>query len=178
MFPPGWPAYWELRSMTASGSFTELYREQHGSLLRLAYLVSGDLGVAEDAVAEAFARVWPRWRSGQVRDPAPYLRRTVVNEVLRGGRRRSIERRAAGVRSGDDRGGRTVAEQVADHEAVWRALLELPASQRAVLVLRYFEDLSDAQIAVALRLPPGTVKSRLARGLHRLRHSLRETADA
>jgi len=164
--------------VAAGGSFTELYWAQQGRLLRLAYLVSGDLGVAEDAVAEALARVWPRWQAGQVEDPGSYLRRAVVNEPLRGGRRRALERRAAQLHKGDDRGGRAVAEQVTDHETVWRALLALPAPQRIVIVLRYFEELSEAQIAVALRVPAGTVKSRLARGLDRLRLVLRETADA
>jgi RNA polymerase sigma-70 factor (sigma-E family) len=164
--------------MTAGGGFTELYWEQQERLLRLAYLISGDRGIAEDAVAEAFARVWPRWQSGQVKDPASYLRRVVVNELMRGGRRRALERRVAQQRSGDDRGGRAVAEQVTDHEVVWGALLALPAPQRAVIVLRYFEDLSDEQIAVALRTPAGTVKSRLARALGRLRLALRETSDA
>jgi RNA polymerase sigma-70 factor (sigma-E family) len=164
--------------MAAAGSFAELFWEQQARLLRLAYLIGGDLGVAEDAVAEAFAKVWPRWRSGQVADPASYLRRTVVNELLRGLRRRALEQRAAELRRGDDRGGRAVADQVTDHETVWHALLSLPVPQRAAIVLRYYEDLSDAQIAVLLRAPVGTVKSRLARGLDRLRLVLKETADA
>src|SRR4029450_10248619 len=101
---------------------------QQTSLLRLAYLISGDLGVAEDAVAEAFARVWPRWLAGQVEDPGPYLGRAGGNELLRG---RGGRARGGGWperRRGDDRGGGAVAEQVADHETLWRALQALPTS--------------------------------------------------
>jgi RNA polymerase sigma-70 factor (sigma-E family) len=164
--------------MTHRDGFSELYQSHRLGLLRLAYVLSGDQARAEDAVAEAVARVWPKWRSGRVRDPVKYLRRAVVNEVLRGSRRRALERRLAERRAGDHRGRRTLADHVTDHEAVWAALLELPSSQRVAIVLRYFEGLSEAEAAAVLGTRVGTVKSRVARGLARLRVTLKEHVDA
>jgi RNA polymerase sigma-70 factor (sigma-E family) len=158
--------------------FAGLYREHWKALLRFAWLMTGDAARAEDAVAEALANVWPLWRAGRVRNPSAYLRRAILNELMRGRRRLLLERRHGDRRSGDHRGIRQVAEQVADQEAVWRALLGLPAEQRAAIVLRYFEDLTEAQTAEVLNVSVGTVKSRVSRGLARLRPTLEETINA
>ena len=149
-------------------------RASHDALLRLAYLLSGDQRVAEEAVAEALARVYGQWQRGKVADFGPYARRAVVNQLRGGFRRRILERREEARRRGDDRGGRALDDQVADREALKAALLRLPPRQRAAVVLRYYEDLSEAQAAEVLGTSVGTVKSQVSRGLDRLRTMLDE----
>jgi RNA polymerase sigma-70 factor (sigma-E family) len=168
----------KVEPVTQGQEFGEFYQSHRLGLLRLAYLLSGDQGRAEDAVAEAVARVWLKWQSGGVAEPAGYLRRAVINEVLRSNRRRALERRLGQLRSGDHRGVRTVADHVTDREAIWRALLILPAPQRVAIVLRYYEGLSEAETANELGTRVGTIKSRVARGMDRLRVALKEHTDA
>ena len=80
--------------------FDRLYEAERDGLFRLAVLVCGDRARAEDAVAEAFARVLPRWRRGGIERPADYLRRSVLNELTGRHRRRVVERRHADRRDG------------------------------------------------------------------------------
>lgn len=152
-----------------AGSFADVFREHRHGAVRLAWVLTGDPHQAEDAVAEAFAKVWPRWERGRIDDIGPYLRRAVVNEVRSKGRRKVIEHREAERRRGDERGVHLVADAVADHDEVWNALGRLPERQRHVIVLRYYEDLSEADIARVLQVSSGTVKSQAARGMARLR---------
>jgi RNA polymerase sigma-70 factor (sigma-E family) len=149
-----------------------LYASHLEPLLRFAWLVCGDRHQAEDVVAEAFARVLPQWRRGRVYDPSAYLRRSVVNEAASRGRRRVLEVREERRRSGHGRGARHLDEQVAERDVVVRALRRLPVRQRAVLVLRYYDDLPEADVADILGVSVGTVKSHAARGLERLRNEL------
>jgi RNA polymerase sigma factor (sigma-70 family) len=151
-----------------------MYVEEVDRLTRLAYLVGGDRGIAEDAVSNAVSRVLPRWRAGRVREPVVYLRRAVVNEVLGALRRRGNERRAYGRVADDDGDARDLGADVAHRDLLRRALRELSVEQRAVLVLRFFDDLTEAQTAAVLRISAGTVKSRTARALERLRGVLAE----
>ena len=155
-------------------AFIEIYRTQRDRLFRLAVLICGDLDRSEEAVAECFARVLPRWRSGRIDDTALYLRRAVVNEVLGGFRRRVLERRVADRRSGDERGARSLEEHVTGHDQMWTALQALPDHQRAVLVLRFYDDLSEIRTAEVLGVSVGTVKSRVSRALIRLRELIPE----
>lgn len=145
-------------------------------LLRTAYLVVWDLRLAEDLVQECFfeiARRWPRVRSMEY--PAAYARRIVLNKALDGAERRSRHRRelddlgdapASGIRD-------AMAERCLELAGVKADLIEalrrLPPRQRAVLVLRYFGDLSEVQIAETLGCTVGNVKSTNARALDRLR---------
>lgn len=144
------------------------------SLVRLAYLLCGDERRAEDAVAEAFAKVWPKWRGGHVDDLLPYLRRAVVNQVNGGFRRRVLERREAARQWGDLRGQRAVDDAAADAQAVAAALRRLPEGQRTAIVLRYYQDLTEVQTAEVLGINVGTVKSQVSRGLDKLRALLAE----
>jgi RNA polymerase sigma factor (sigma-70 family) len=139
-----------------------------GRLFRVAYLLCGDRGRAEDAVAEAVARVWRRGLSKPIEDIRPYLRRTLVNLLAREHHRRSSEASAM-VRHGTQGSEPDAAVDATDHVGVETALLALPVEQRAVVVLRYFEGLSEAEIATTLRIAPGTVKSRAARAIAALR---------
>ena len=153
-------------------SFATVYNEHHRRAVRLAYLLVGDHHQAEDVVAEAMTKVWKQWRRGRVDDVGPYLRRAVANQANSRLRRRYLERREAGRRTGDDRGVRRVDDDTAEHDAVWHAIQHLPDRQRQVVVLRYYEDLSEAQTADVLGISAGTVKSSLSRGLTRLEELL------
>ena len=157
--------------------FDAVYAEHRDALLRLAVLICGDRPRAEDAVAEAFARTYPRWRRGGVREPAWYLRRALVNELTQGFRHRAVERRAQARRTGDGRGHTSFDSEVSDRSSLTAALAALSDGQRAVLVLRFYEDLSEADTAAVLGIAPGTVKSRVSRALARLREALDAESD-
>jgi RNA polymerase sigma-70 factor (sigma-E family) len=159
--------------------FVDLYETHRERLFRLAFLVCGDRSRAEDAVAEAFVRVLSKWRSGSVTNPASYLRRAVVNEVVRGFRRRAVERRVGGLRGRNERAGRDLQADLGEQDFVWAALSQLSAPQRAAIVLRFYEDLGEMETAEVLGVSAGTVKSRVSRGLARLRVLLvEEQVDA
>jgi RNA polymerase sigma-70 factor (sigma-E family) len=154
--------------------YAAVFARHQGRLLRVAELVAMDADVAADAVAEAFARTYPHWRKGRVDDVGAYLRRAVLNEVSRTWRkRRPVAMPAAVASDRADRG----ADDVVERDRVVRALTTLPLRQRAAIVLRYYDDLSEADIAQTLGVAPGTVKSTLSRGLDRLRVLLQEGAD-
>ena len=154
--------------------FGALFDAHHTAVYRLALLLSGDPVVAEDAVAEAFARTWPRWQRGEIRDPGPYLRRAVVNQVRGRFRRRVLERREDVRRRGDERGPRAHDDRTVDRDEMVRALLRLPVRQRTAIVLRYYDDLSEAETAAVMGTSVGTVKAQVSRGLERLRTLLPE----
>jgi RNA polymerase sigma-70 factor (sigma-E family) len=144
-------------------------------LLRSAYLMTGDRGEAEDLVQECLlrlARRWPRVRS--MEHPGAYARRVLFNVALDGGRKRS-RRRTELPAIETPRGAGEESSTLAAWEA-WADLVQalggLPPRQRAVLVLRYFADLSEAEVASILDCPVGTVKSSASRGLERLRETL------
>jgi RNA polymerase sigma-70 factor (sigma-E family) len=154
----------------ADGDVTRLYLALIPDAVRLAYLLSGDHALAEDIAHEAFLRVAARRR--RLRDPnavAGYLRRTVVNEVR--SRRRSLARRLAREKQADAwrQIGPSAVDQVEQRMDLVEALQRLPLRQRTAIMLRYWMDLSDAQIADTMGCPVGTVKSCLFRGLESLR---------
>ncbi|HVL98345.1 MAG TPA: SigE family RNA polymerase sigma factor [Egibacteraceae bacterium] len=155
-------------------TFADVFAAHHGEALRLAYLLCGDPHRAEDAVAEAFTKMYRRWRRGGIEVPRAYVRRAVVNEVNSRFRRLALERREARRRHGDDRGARGADEDLADRDEVFRVLARLPARQRTAVVLRYYADLSEADTAAAMDVTVGTVKSCVSRGLSRLRELLEE----
>jgi RNA polymerase sigma-70 factor (sigma-E family) len=141
-------------------------------LLRTAYLVVWDVGEAEDLVQECLLRVarkWPRVRT--MEHPVAYARKILINLALDGADRRS--RRKNELSAGrPELGGDAQEDATRDLEArseLTAALRRLPPRQRAVLVLRYFQDLSEAQVAETLGCSVGTVKSTASRGLERLR---------
>jgi RNA polymerase sigma-70 factor (sigma-E family) len=162
-----------VRSRSAPGvdhEFVTAFVDQQAAVLRLATLLcGGDRRQAEDVVAEAFARTYPQWRKGHVEHLAAYLRTVVVNEVARRGRRRVLEQREAARRTVPAQFGPTAAEHVADRDLVMRALMTLPPRQRAVVVLRFYDDRTETDIAAVLGVSVGTVKSQLSRALDRLR---------
>jgi RNA polymerase sigma factor (sigma-70 family) len=146
----------------------------HGELRRLgaiAFLLCGDVGEAEDAAAEAVARVLQRQAAGELAEVGPYLRRTLVNVVARRQRRRGSEARAL-LRSWSPTRTPAVEDTASDRSDLRRALDALPMKQRSVVVLRFLEDLTEQEVAEVLGLPIGTVKSRTARALAALRPML------
>jgi RNA polymerase sigma-70 factor (sigma-E family) len=148
-------------------AFTDAVADHHGELARFAFRLCGDPVLAEDIVAEAYARVWPHWRRGRVEAPLPYLMRTVANEAYARHRRRRLERTTEPLAAPAVEA--TFEARVDEHDELWAALDRLPHQQRVVLVLRVVEDLSEEETAAMLGVPRGTVKSRLSRGLDALR---------
>ncbi|GIG62697.1 hypothetical protein Lfu02_70690 [Longispora fulva] len=146
--------------------FDEFVVGRSPRLLRLAYLLTGDHAHAEDLLQTALARSWSAWRR-IAEDPEPYVRRVLVNTYNSWWRRRWNAERPTGVLP--DLVLASPQSGVDDRDAVWRALGRLPHQQRAVLVLRYFEDLTEAQIADALGVSAGAVKGYAAKGLAKLR---------
>lgn len=153
-------------------SFATVFDAHQRQAVRLAYLLCGDHHQAEDIVADAFVKVWKQWSKGRVDNVGAYLRRAVVNETNSKLRRRYLERGEAQRRTGDDRGVRRIDDDAADRDQMYQALLRLPQKQRAAIILRYYEDLTEAETAEALGVSLGTVKSNVSRGMDRLRQLL------
>jgi RNA polymerase sigma-70 factor (sigma-E family) len=158
------------------GQLDELYQRCAPAGLRVAYLLTGDAGLAEDLVQEAFARLIGRLR--HLREPAAfdaYLRRTIVNLSASHFRHQAVvrayERRYAGIEHA------TREPDVIEHEAMRKALLGLPERQRAAIVLRFYEDLPEAEVAEILRCRPGTVRSLVTRGVQAMRPSFERVGD-
>jgi RNA polymerase sigma-70 factor (sigma-E family) len=154
--------------------FADLVRRHHHRFAHLAFMLCGDRNQAEDVVAEAYARVWPKFCKNRVDDPSAYVRRAIVNQIRGGFRRRLLERREEARQTVDQRVTMHPEASVDDRELLGPALLQLPVAQRAVIVLRFLEDLSEEQTAAVLGVQPGTVKSRCSRGLDQLRRLLSE----
>jgi RNA polymerase sigma-70 factor (sigma-E family) len=137
-------------------------------LKRLAFLLSGDLDSAEDLLQNAYAKALPRWSRIRTYDqPDAYMRRVMVNG------RTSAWRRSRGrellTASPPETAASDPTASLAQSEDLRRALTELPAQQRAAVVLRFYCDLSEAETAAAMGVSVGTVKSHTSRGLARLR---------
>jgi RNA polymerase sigma-70 factor (sigma-E family) len=139
------------------------------ALLSFAHVLTGDRRDAEDVVQTALAATALAWHRVRNRDnPEGYVRRAIVTTHLNRQRRRLWrERPTAELPERVDV--RTAESDVDERDAMWRALATLAPRQRAVLVLRYYEDLSEADIADVLGCSTGTVKSQAARALERLR---------
>jgi RNA polymerase sigma-70 factor (sigma-E family) len=150
--------------------FSELVHGSWGSLYRTAYLIVGDHGLAEDLVQTALARTYASWR--KVRDVAAapaYARTTLVNTAAEWIRRRSWRRELP---TGTLREGAATGADPSLRPTVLAALAHLAPRQRAVVVLRYYEDLSVAETARALGCSEGTVKSQTHDALKVLRSHL------
>lgn len=164
-------------SNTTDDTFRAVFEQHHSRLFRLACLLTGDAHVADEVTAEVFAKVLPKWRAGAVDDPLAYLRRSLVNEVRSRHRRRTYESRAAERWSARPRFDGEPADLLTDQPVV-AALRRLPPRQRAVVVLRFHDDLSEAEVARTLGMAVGSVKSHASRGLAALREILqRETPE-
>jgi len=147
-----------------SNQFGSFYEREYQAAVRLAGFLSGDRSIAEDLAQDAFVRLqreFPR-----LENPGGYLRTTVVN-LCRNHHRRTSRELIRLTRHGA--GPSAVSERAAELDATLR---RLPYSERAVIVLRYWLGLSEAEIAANLGCRPGTVKSRHARALEKIRKEL------
>jgi len=162
--PPAAPVIPERRDRGPDASFESLFAEQYAPMVRVAYLMLGTRSEAEEVVQEAFARMDVRW--ARLENPGGYLRRCVVNGAIDVLRRRRLERRAATRARARHEHGELGADEMSD------ALAALPGPRRAAVVLRYYAGLSHEEIATALGVRPGTVKSMLHRALAQLREEI------
>jgi RNA polymerase sigma-70 factor (sigma-E family) len=147
----------------------DLYRQHRMRLIRLALLLVDEPATAEDVVQEAFTGLHRNW--GNLRDAAAavgYLRTAVVNGSRSVLRRRKTAREYTPPHAVNARSAESLAMLTAEHQAVVRALSHLPPRQREVLVLRYYGNLSEAEIAEAAGISKGTVKSTASRALEAL----------
>jgi RNA polymerase sigma-70 factor (sigma-E family) len=153
--------------------FTDFVHAYTASLFRTAYLMTGDYQRAEDVLQNALVRIYQRWsRVAAMASPVAYARRTVVTQAASWWRRASSHESL--LRRGDDPSWDGLVDEVAERDRVWQAVLRLPPRQRAVTVLRYYEDLSEAQIAETLGMALGTVKSHAHAASRRLAEALSE----
>jgi RNA polymerase sigma-70 factor (sigma-E family) len=153
--------------------FAQFVEARQRALQRTAWLLTGDWALAEDLVQTALVRSWPRWERIRRRDdPETYVRRAMVNSWSSWRRRRWWGEHATDAVPDSPAVG-DVAAEVDVRVTVQGALRSLPARQRAVLVLRVFDDLSEAQVAQVLDCAVGTVKATLAHAVARLREDPR-----
>jgi RNA polymerase sigma-70 factor (sigma-E family) len=145
--------------------FDDFVAARSAGLLRTAYLLTRDHGLAEDLLQTALTKAWFAW--GRIEgEPEPYVRKVMVNTFASMWRRRwNGERPTEELpdEGYDAHGGRATSQDL------WAALGRLPRRQRAVIVLRYFEDLTEAETARVLDCSVGTVKSQAAKALAKLR---------
>ena len=144
----------------------ELFDQNFAAMRRLAFALLGDASAADEVAQDAFVRLYASWRRlDDIDHPPSYLRKIVLNLCRTRGRRAALVRRSQPLLRADD-----VARDpdVALRLDVWSALGKLPQRQRACVVLRYLEDLSEAEVARLLDCSIGTVKSQLHRARARL----------
>lgn len=158
-----------------SEGFVQFVESRERALRRTAWLLTGDWALAEDLVQTALVQSWPRWdRIKRRDDPEVYVRKVMVNTWLSWNRRRWRREHAAGELPDHPAPG-DVAVDVVIRVAMRDALGSLTERQRAVIVLRVFDDLSEAQVARLLDCAVGTVKSTMSKALAKLRDDPRLT---
>ena len=146
-----------------AADFDALYAEYWPGAVRLAHLLTGSRALGEEIAQEAFVGLLRRGED--VREPRAYVRASIVNLATSAGRRARREREHTARL-------REIAVEPPELDETWEALRRLPPRQRAVLCLRFYEDLSEAEIARVLGCRPGTVKSTASRALARLQQEL------
>jgi RNA polymerase sigma-70 factor (sigma-E family) len=167
-----------MRRAASEDEFADFVAGALPRLLRFGHVLTGNPAAAEDLVQTALGRSLRAWRLHGIDDPHAFVRKTMVNSYAswyrRQGSREIVTAEPPSRDSTDD-----ISARLDDRDAVWRALLVLPPRQRAVVVLRYYEDLSELEIAAVMGTTAGTVKSQSARALRRLAEILAavEAAD-
>ena len=160
----------------AEAAVGALYRAQAVALIRLAYLMLGDRAAAEDVVQDAFCGLYRRW--DRLTDPGsalPYVRSSVLNGCRTALRRRALGRRVTEYQPPSGSAEAAVLGRE-EREEVMRAVRQLPDRQREALVLRFYLDLPDPEIARVMGIRPGTVRSATHRALKALGHLLESTS--
>jgi len=163
----------------AEADFAEFVRSRTRALLRSAYLLTGDQHLAEDLVQEALARTHRAWgRLDRVGNAEAYARKVMYHAQVSVWRRPKVAEALPGeLPDTPAADGRDAADAATQRVVLQRALLSLSAKQRAVIVLRYFEDCTETEAANLLGVSVNTVKTQCARGLARLRVLLPEVRD-
>ena len=156
-------------------AFSDFVRAYSATLFRTAYVLTGDYMRAEDLLQTTLVSVYQRWpRVAAMDRPVGYARKVLVSQATSWWRRRSSHETPLLLLEEPAWSGRM--EYVGEHDRVWQAVLSLPQRQRAVTVLRYYEDLTEAEIADTLAMAPGTVKSHSHAAARRLAELLGEPA--
>ncbi|GAA1975071.1 SigE family RNA polymerase sigma factor [Catenulispora subtropica] len=164
----------ECHRQSGPDTVAELYAQHRLPLTRLAVLMLGDMASAEDAVQEVFVKLWSRPELlDKIASPSAYLRTAVVNRARSVQRRRKTEREYRPMFVPDVEPAEATAMLPLEHREVVEAVRALPGRQREVMVLRYWADLSEADIARTLGITRGTVKSAASRGMQTLTKQLR-----
>jgi len=169
----------EAADRQAAGGLAELYVRYAPAGFRLALLLTGDRALAEDIVQDAFVKVVGRFghlRSGSSFEA--YLRRTIVNLTKNTWRRRSVERAHQADALPELRDVEAADGAVVERMMVLRTLRSLPERQRTAIVLRFYEDLPEGDIASIMRCPAGTVRSLISRGVAAMREQIGGARDA
>jgi RNA polymerase sigma-70 factor (sigma-E family) len=167
----------QFETATADEAVTEFYRTHYTGLVRLSALLLHDAGMAEEVVQDAFVAMHGSWN--RLRDPdkaVAYLRQAVVNRSRSKLRHRAVVAKYTQQPPPDVASAETFAVAAAERAEVLAALRRLPRRQRETLVLRYYGDLSEIQIADTLGISQGAVKSHASRGLAALRTVLEKTS--
>jgi RNA polymerase sigma-70 factor (sigma-E family) len=155
-------------TLDGPAGFSEYVAKQRGALVRLAYLLAADSDAAEDLVQSALVRVWPRWTTvSQGSNPHAYVRKVLLSVFLNS-RRRWVARELLHPSLELEDSGNAYGH-IDEADLMMRYLRQLPRRQRAVIVLRYYADLSEADTAELLGCSTGTVKSQSAKALTKLR---------
>lgn len=164
---------WEPTVVPGSdASFTEMIGDALPRLQRFARLLVGSADGADDLVAEAIARTLPKWRGGLIADPPAYLRRVLVNLAHRRWRRRRLALQRDHASLDWLHPATDIEAQASERDRTLRAIAKLPPRRRAVVVLRFYDDLPEAEIGEVLGIGVGTVKSTLSRAIEQLRVEL------
>ena len=153
--------------MRSVDGYDDFVASRGPALLRTAYLICGDRHLAEDLFQEAMARLLVHWARVSRGDPEAYAKRILVNSTINW--RQRLRAREVSVAAVPDRVSSDFTATHAERDEMWAALARLPRRQRAVLVLRYYEDLTEPQTAAVLGCSVGTVKSQHAKALALLR---------
>jgi len=152
--------------------FGQFMTARWAGLVRLAYGLTGDRWLAEDVAQAALASAYAAWwRVRRADDPDAYVRRILINTSNSRFRRRRVAEQAHAPGELPDAAVADPSELVGERSALLAALRELPARQRAIVLLRYWDDLSDVQVAAIVGCSPGTVRSQASRALAKLRGS-------
>jgi RNA polymerase sigma-70 factor (sigma-E family) len=162
-------------ALSADEALTRLYTSQYRKLVRIAAMLLDDTGLSEEVVQDAYVRMHGAW--SRIRDPKSaeaYLRTAVVNLARSRMRRRLVAQKHAPKPLPDAPSAEHGALESLERDRVVAALHSLPGRQRECLVLRYYADLSEAQIAEAMGISAGAVKSHASRGMAAMRARLQE----
>ena len=160
---------------TSDAAFTEFVRARSGALLRTAYLLTGDRGLAEDLLQTVLAKTYVAW--GRIREPAAaegYVRKALVNTATTWWRAKRWRNEKPSGEELPEGVAPARTDEIDARRELWALVQSLPTRQRAVVVLRFYEDLTEAETANILGCSVGTVKSQSSRALGRLRGVLHE----